>query len=789
MPAKNAFMSVDRAVRAAVASGLLLGLPALAVSAEEEKVGLEEVVVTAQFREEKLQDTPLAITAVSDEMMRMRSQDSIYDVTQQAPSVLVKKASGPFGASASAFIRGVGQGDFNFTREPGVGMYIDDIYFPTLTGSAFEIVDLERVEILRGPQGTLQGRNAIGGAIRLITKKATADGGGYAELTTGRFDRTSVRSAGSFALADNLFLRVTGAAHSQDGYVKRLDFACANPTDPRVVAGAIGSASLGQKGCKTGTLGGQSYAAGRLNLRWLASEALEFNLFFDITNDDSEAAAMITPNAPVRPGLGTYGAGLPLYGPWFSTPKGQYITYENFTSPNGGVTGAPWSAPPINDLNTKGVALVFDYMLNDVLSLKSITSKRWLANDFAALGFDGSPLNGDTVFNELDGHSFQQELRLNGTTELVDFTLGAFYFNQKNRNTNRVDIGYIGFPFDFISDELADSQSKALFAHGVFHLADRLDLTTGLRYSDEKKTQTLGRLDPTTGGRTASPLFGLPGGYAPPVTFADELLDYRVSLDYRFTDSLMAYVTHSTGYKSGGVSPRFFFASHILPYGVEKVKAYEAGFKSDLLDNTLRVNAAVFLNQYDDQQGGRPGGVCPELTPPAPCLADGNFVDSEYRGAELEVTWRPTADTVVDFSASTIDAKYTRISPITLANPNFIANPDAPPGQPKNKLALGVQHGFALGNGSTLTPRVDVSYESKKEPATDNLAVLPSQTITNARLTWRSADHDWETSVAVTNLTDKYYFYNSFDISSFGGWYAAQPAPPREWSLSVRRTF
>jgi iron complex outermembrane receptor protein len=776
-------------IRAAVRAAVLVALPIAALAADAQPTeGLEEVVVTAQFREEKLQDTPIAITAVTDEMMRARSQDSIFEVTQQAPNVQVKKNSGPFGASISAFIRGVGQGDFNFAREPGVGTYIDDIYFPTLTGAIFEILDLERVEVLRGPQGTLSGRNSIGGAIRLITKKPTGQGGSYAEVTTGRYNRIGARAAGEFSLTDNLSLRITGATNNQDGYVKRLDFACANPNDARVLAGVIRSVGVGRSGCQTGTLGGQSYAAGRAALRWLASERVELNLSADLVNDKSEASAMITPNAPVRPALGTYGAGLPLYGPWFSTPAGSYITYEDFTSPNGGVSGAPYSVPPINHMTSKGVALTVDVDLTDTLQFRSITSKRYLTNDFAALGFDGSPLNGDTVFNELDGHSLQQEFRLNGTTDLVDFTLGAFYFEQKNTNRNRVDIGYIGFPFDFISVEVADSESKALFAHSVWHLAEGFDLTAGLRYSDEKKDQLLGRLDPSTGGATASPLFGLPGGFAPIVTAKKDRIDYRVSVDYRWNESFMTYLSHSTGYKAGGVSPRFFFASHILPYGPEEAKAYEAGFKSDFIDNKLRVNGAIFVTDYTDQQTGRPGGVCPELTPPAPCLADGNFVDSRYKGAELEVTVRPTPDTIIDISASTIDAKYTRISPITLANPNFIADPNAPPGIPKNKYSIGVQHSFHVGNG-TFTPRVDLNHEDKRNNAVSDLLPTPAFTVLNARATWRSADKDWETSVAVTNLTDKYYFYNFFDISNFGGWLAAQPAPPREWSLTVRRSF
>ena len=204
---------------------------------------LEEIIVTAQFREERLQDTPLAITAVSDEMMRARSADSIFDVTQQAPNVQLKPAPGPFGSAMNAFIRGIGQDDFEFAREPGVGIYIDDIYYPTLTGSIFEVLDLDRVEVMRGPQGTLQGRNSIGGAIRLITKKPTGDGGGYAELSYGEFNRIGGKAAAEFTiLPETLFARFAGVYNAKDGFQDRIDFykSLASKTKSFIILSGLG---------------------------------------------------------------------------------------------------------------------------------------------------------------------------------------------------------------------------------------------------------------------------------------------------------------------------------------------------------------------------------------------------------------------------------------------------------------------------------------------------------------------------------------------------------------------
>jgi iron complex outermembrane recepter protein len=784
------------AVQVAAAFATCLTAAAGAQTPPSETAELEEVVVSAQFRTERLQTTPLAITAVSEEMMRSKGQDNIYQVADSAPNVEIKKQGGPFGSSVSAFVRGVGQGDFNFALEPGVGMYIDDVYFSTLTGSAFEMVDLERVEILRGPQGTLQGRNAVGGAVRLITKKPTGESGGYAEVTTGSYSRAGVKAGGDFRLADTVFLRVTGASNSQNGYVKRLDYACANPSDPLVVAGRIPTANTGMSDCYLGTLGGQSYTAGRATLRWVPSEAVEVNVIGDITNDRSESQAQVllrsntAPQASVgRTGSNSGPGSVAVYGPWFQT-GGTYRSYETYTDPT---QPRPFATMPINHYSGKGIAMTVDYKLSDALSVKSITSRRSLSNDFAT-AMDGSPFNGETGWNQLRGKSFQQELRLNGSVgEALDFTLGAFYFSSQNQNRNRIDLGYVipGVNFDFISDELADTDAKAVFLHTVWHALPSFNVTAGIRYTDESKAQDLGRLNSADGGLTCSPFFAslCPTGYPPTVTYAKKRYDYRLSLDYRISDNIMAYATHSTGFKGGGVSPRFFFTSHILPFKPETVKAYEAGIKADLLARKLRINLAVFQNDYKDQQGGAPGSTCPELTPSAPCLATFNLTDTRNRGVELEVAYRPVAGTQVDLSASTIDNKYTRIPAQTLANPLFRANISAPPGTPKYKASVGLQHTFSLASGNTLTPRVDLNYESERQAATTASLDVPMMAVTNARLTWRSESARWESSIALMNVFDRYYYYTIFDLNPFGGWTTAQPAPPRTWQLTLRRNL
>jgi iron complex outermembrane receptor protein len=186
--------------------------------------GLEEIIVTAEFREANVQDTPIAITAVNASMLEARSQTNLAQITAQTPNVSLRPAGSSFGSALVAFIRGIGQTDFNPSVEPGVGIYVDDVYYSTITGNILDLLDLDRVEVLRGPQGTLAGRNAIGGAIKLFTRKPDGSDDINVALTKGTFNRTELKgSAGLTLVEDKLHMRVAGIAKAMDGYVNRLD--------------------------------------------------------------------------------------------------------------------------------------------------------------------------------------------------------------------------------------------------------------------------------------------------------------------------------------------------------------------------------------------------------------------------------------------------------------------------------------------------------------------------------------------------------------------------------------
>ena len=254
---------------------------------KNDTTGLQEIVVTAQFHREDLQLTPLAITAITGDMLEARSETSLQDVASQAPNVILQQNAAGAGNSMRAQIRGVGQTDLDPAVDPGVGIYIDDVYFATLTGSDFALVDLDRVEILRGPQGTLSGMNSLGGSVKLYSKKATGGDDGYVEGSYGSFDRVELHGSGDFTVVpDQLYFRLTGVARRENGYVTLEDYACTHPQDPYVISGAYPRGNF-TSDCKTGTEGGQDYTALRGSLRWVPSDALEVNWVTDATQDDS----------------------------------------------------------------------------------------------------------------------------------------------------------------------------------------------------------------------------------------------------------------------------------------------------------------------------------------------------------------------------------------------------------------------------------------------------------------------------------------------------------------------
>lgn len=774
---------------------------------------LNEIVVTAQFRDQRLQDVPIAITAVSGAVLEQRGQSSIADLGGYAPNVTLRQAPATYGPAVVAYIRGVGQRDTTFALEPGVGIYVDDVYLPTLHGSMLNLVDLDRVEILRGPQGTLAGQNSIGGAIKLYSKKPGPNADAYLLATYGSFNRVEFRGATNVTLVpDQLYARLSGAGVQKDGYITRYDYACTHP------GSTVPSSVTGNK-CKLGTEGGKDYVAGRLALRWQPAPRVTVDLVGDITRDESEPGptTLLYVGRPAAPGTALTGVATPplpaytingnLYGtvagsPFISySPYGAYAqdtfshspysSYENYTdlAPRDG--SAPWQAPLKGAINTWGVSGTISAELVDHVQLTSITAYRKFDGTYSS--GEGSPLSPTLQANRIWNHQFSQELRLNAQVgDLLNMTIGGFYLDKRSRNRSRVTLTTL----NFIEDNSVPATTKAVFANAELTPLTALTLIGGIRYTDQKKSFIYGRFGvpgSSTGGAvppSLAPLNGLVGKYK------GDRVDYRLAAQYHVTQSLMAYGQFSTGFKGGGINPRPFFPAQALPHKPETLKAWEVGFKSDFLDRKVRLNGAAFLNKYEDILVSVSSCPLPGA-PPAPCALPLNAGKADVKGFELEATVRPVRGFSIDATLAYLHFKYTSVSAaaasagIGLEDKGVYISPW--------QWSVGAQYEADLGGGHRLTPRLDISHEdafnrnaNNVDAATrakDIFGLVPGRTLLNARLTYTSPDSHWEASGELRNLTDKLYYTDIFDNRGSTNSIQGSPGEPRTWAVSIKRRF
>src|SRR5690606_1731273 len=447
----SARTQVARAVALAVVSSVFAQQGALA--AERALDELQEVVVTAQFREQLLQDTPIAITAVNAEMLEARGQTNIADVAAQAPNVSLRPQPQNGGSGLIAFIRGVGQVDFNYAVDPGVGLYIDDVYIPTLSSSLLELIDLDRIEILRGPQGTLAGKNSIGGAIKLFSAKPQGDDSGSLRVAYGAFNEVNIRGMADLKLTDSMALRVSGMTRGRDGYVGMLDYGQTHPMSNVPQNNARGNGNSDYE-----TMGGQAITAGRAALRWTLNDRTEINLTTDYTRERSEAVPTILIAAgdnnpatapvfnPFLPGnsasVAGGGSGAPT-NPWLVGKDGnavnlgcafvpygayscdtggdlmgwdpKYVSYSNFMDAMQPTTQAPFKpyfSLPVTEFNGWGCSGSVAHDFNDNLQFVYTGSYRKYNSKFGQ-DQDASPVAVAQLDNERDHHAFTSEVRLN----------------------------------------------------------------------------------------------------------------------------------------------------------------------------------------------------------------------------------------------------------------------------------------------------------------------------------------------------------------------------------------
>ncbi len=713
-------------------------------------------------------------------------------------------------------MRGVNTSEFIYTTEPGVAVYVDDVYHGTLTGSAMDLLDLERVEVLRGPQGTLFGKNALGGAIRLISKQAKGDNTGYVDATYGTSQRMDLKAGFDLAVTDNLFLRLTGVSKRIEGYQETLDFACqmkANGTPALAGTWPMAAPSNATRAgdCKTGENGGSKNQALKAMVRYLATSDLEFNFAADYSQTNAEPGAQTLLS-------GTQSSGLDkLYNDLVVQPKygiryddNRFVTGNPFTSYqswNDPINGRSWPRDQITD--TWSASGKVDYNISDTVHLKGVIAHRTYDSNWA--GPSLIPVGGIATYN-LQSHSQDSaELQLSGALfdKRVEWTTGVFYFDSKSALGGFVSFGalsYFKIIPDFDQNDHFTTTSKSGFAHAAWKITDALTLTAGIRETKEDKTFAFDHTNYLT--------------IATPLAFGSSHFDWKVNVDYKVTDSAMVYAMVSTGFRSDGAQPRPWAPNQLLPVSKEEITAYEIGAKSDFLDRRLRVNTSVFLNDYNPRVNNRfgqscnptgadPGPYIPFGTPLCPAgtqLAgqppgNGVFWFNYYsapgkaKGAELEITAEPITNLNINATAG-----FYEYSSSVASNQDGYVDPSVRE-QPRFSYSLGAQYMFNFGNLGSLTPRIDVFYQGERTnggsiglPQIDPYNIIPAYTLVNARLTYASADNKWIGSLSAENLFDKFYWYqlspertNADNALVYGR--TGSPGRGREVALTMRRNF
>ena len=716
---------------------------------EQEAKTLDTVTVTARRRAESIQDVPVAVSAFGESDLKDMQATGIDGLQGSVPNANIVQGRGSAN-SVNAFIRGIGQPDALQTFDPGVGLYVDDVYYSRINGALFSLFDVSQVEVLRGPQGTLYGKNSTGGAIKVSTKNPFDHEGGAAELTFGDYGRREGSFYYSGKLSDTFAASIAGAKITNDGYVKN-------------------------------RAGGHNFndddtEALRAKLAFRPSDAFSATLSIDHTKQD----AALTMGRPMAPLIQTslFPAGVKVLQPG-ETGNWDHSAETSF-SPDKGQT-----------LKHDGASLAMDWDINAQWRLKSITAYRMLKTH-SYIDIDASKYQLGDVLVALDQNQKSQEFQLhydNGST--LHLTFGAYWLREHVTSYQEAyanDLfSYLGSGVNFlrtIEDDLTTT-STAAFAHANWEFAPTWTLAAGVRWT--KDTKDYERSTSTFWG---APFTGLNGTVPFPRRSASwTAVTPSVSLQKKFSDGLMGYISANRGYKSGGFNGRANTPYDVLnaKYDPEFVWTYEAGLKAQSPDGRQRGGITAFVSDYKDFQArvSQDVGTFPVL----------NAAALDIKGIELEGSTLVGNATTIIAQFSWLDAKYKRFDDFRL-DPGYPGydlnvNHDHVPFSPRVTARVAVQHGFGLANGSRLTIGGDLSYRGTTWLSVDNRDVLKQDyySVVGVYGVWDSPQYTWQVRAGIRNLTDESYMIDGQEFSSVANIQTAYYGLPRNMYLSVRYNF
>lgn len=736
-----------------------------AFAAESTGFAIEEVTVTARKVSENLQDTPVAISAFTGEGLERRQINGTNDIGKITPNLEFTNNAPLAGnnSSSQVFIRGIGQVDPTAGVDPGVGLYIDDVYMGQSVGGSMTMRDISGVQVLRGPQGALFGRNTIGGAVLLSTTAPGDEFGGKIKVTLGSDNLQEVFAAVDLPVSDELKTRFSYGSKKQDGYVERV----------------VDGADLGDSNNYTVT--GKAI--------FTPTSDLEMKLYFDYTEADENGAPLVfaaSNETATFQRVASADAGCPGFeGGWNSIPAVPNIDDSRCANDfwNEGPYKNNGTAPLKSTLENWGTSFHIAYDLNSDITLKSITAYRelqWAGNRDA----DNTPFTILHTDYESEGDQFSQEFQFIYNTSALTGVAGLYYYEEEVEDILTVSLNTPAPGEQLDSDNnTVENDNWAIFTQWTYNFTEQLSGTLGARYTEETKGSTPDQFN-----------YADPDDKYLPVKLYEQDFDastISASMSYRFNNSLMTYVSYSEGFKSGGFNSHFNTPQtdealeNFHQFDDETAETWEIGFKADLIEDTLRLNGAIFSTDYTDLQFVFRVGVAPYLL---------NAGEASIDGAELELTWVPTESWIIEAGIGYLDDSIDKISTDfeALGATTSITTDNTLPYTPEIQANVGIGYTFNI-DSIIVSPRVDVSYKDETFFDTANtveIAQLDSNTTVDASITLETDDDTWRLVMGVNNATDELYpIAGNSSLSTGSGYAEIAYARPREYFVALQYNF
>ncbi len=707
---------------AAATTALAATAPVLAQEAQaSEQGGVGEIVVTAQKRAQNLQDVPISVTAFDDAAIREAGFTNSLSIGDQVPNLEIKT----FGGVPNIFIRGVGNNDFNASSIGPISIYRDDVVVASTGSQIFSLFDLERIEVVRGPQGTLFGKNTTGGAIQFFSKLPDDAFEGNARIGYGRFDLFEAEAAASLPLAEGLSVRIAGIVRRRDGEKTNL--------------------FTGEDAINV------DEAAARAIIRWQPSSDTDIRLSVGGGRDRSDYLE----NKPV----GTIN-GADLFG--YADPFPSDANLLNFNGPSRNYSD--------NVFANLSVAQDFgDFSFRSLTGYdKSEVDNR--------VDVDGGPLRIDEIVFLTDAEQVTQEFQLSYDRGPLNAILGLYYFQEDLDADSDADLlGELTFAqgaLPLITRATRKNRAYAVYGQATYAIVPTLRLTLGGRYTIDKVRATH-RADLVEGYFDANIPDGMPVPLVPFAALGDTFksFSWRVAADLDVTNDILAYASIDRGFKAGGFNIGIITSvAERTQVDPEYLTSYEIGLKTTLLDRRLRLNLSAFYYDYTDLQVlsvNRQAGSA------VPTLGLDNAADATIKGIEVEATAVPADWLDLGLNLGLLDAKYKNylsgaIDPVTGDPRDFSGN--RMPGAPKFTASTFAQVTIPLGEFETRW-RVEYNYTGKKyyNNAEDELISSgEGYGLLNLRVAFANPEQGWELAAWAKNVTGKAYIVDATDTSGFG---------------------